>query len=193
MDAESYGSLAYLGLLGVVIAGFFIVANRHQLGKLLQQGAIWTFIFIGAIIAVGLWSDIRSTVMPQQSVAMAGTQVSVPRSPDGHYYLNLEINGTPTRFMVDTGATDMVLSRRDASLAGLKLDSLSYTTRAMTANGMVQTARVRLDQVALAGIVDLSVSAVVNAGDMGNSLLGMTYLQRFNSIEISGNTLLLTR
>ena len=124
---------------------------------------------------------------------MAGTQVSVPRSPDGHYYLNLEINGTPTRFMVDTGATDMVLSRRDASLAGLKLDSLSYTTRAMTANGMVQTARVRLDQVALAGIVDLSVSAVVNAGDMGNSLLGMTYLQRFNSIEISGNTLLLTR
>jgi aspartyl protease family protein len=131
--------------------------------------------------------------MPQQSVAMAGTQVSVPRSPDGHYYLNLEINGTPTRFMVDTGATDMVLSRRDASLAGLKLDSLSYTTRAMTANGMVQTARVRLDQVALAGIVDLSVSAVVNAGDMGNSLLGMTYLQRFNSIEISGNTLLLIR
>jgi len=38
-----------------------------------------------------------------------------------------------------------------------------------------------------------NVRAVVNEGDLGQSLLGMDYLQRFASIEITGGILVLTR
>ena len=47
--------------------------------------------------------------------------------------------------------------------------------------------------IAIGAITDRDVPAVVNAGEMEQSLLGMTYLQRWGSIEISGGQLTLTR
>ena len=92
--------------------------SAGNLGRIAQYAAIWGFIFLGAIVAVGLWSDIRQTVTPRQSVMMEGARVEVPRSADGHYYLTMEVNGAPIRFVVDTGATELVLSRADAERAG---------------------------------------------------------------------------
>ncbi|MCT4684771.1 MAG: TIGR02281 family clan AA aspartic protease [Roseicyclus sp.] len=193
MSGDQIGSLAYLGLLGVVIAGWHLVANRRQLGKLAQQAAIWVFIFLGAIVAVGLWSDIRDTVAPRQAVMQDGAQIVVPMQPDGHFYLTLEVNGTAVRFVVDTGATEMVLSAEDATRVGLKPEALVFSGRAFTANGMVETAPVRLETVALGGVVDQGLRAVVNSGDLGESLLGMSYLRRFDRIEISGGQMVLER
>ncbi|WP_284264704.1 retropepsin-like aspartic protease family protein [Roseicyclus amphidinii] len=193
MSGDQIGSLAYLVLLGVVIAGWHLVANRRQLGKLAQQAAIWIFIFLGAIVAVGLWSDIRDTVAPRQAVMQDGAQIVVPMQPDGHFYLTLEVNGTPVRFVVDTGATEMVLSAEDATRVGLKPEALVFSGRAFTANGMVETAPVRLETVALGGVVDQGLRAVVNSGDLGESLLGMSYLRRFDRIEISGGQMVLER
>lgn len=193
MSGDQIGSLAYLGLLGVVIAGWHLVANRRQLGKLAQQAAIWVFIFLGAIVAVGLWSDIRDTVAPRQAVMQDGAQIVVPMQPDGHFYLTLEVNGTPVRFVVDTGATEMVLSAEDATRVGLKPEALVFSGRAFTANGMVETAPVRLETVALGGVVDQGLRAVVNSGDLGESLLGMSYLRRFDRIEISSGQMVLER
>lgn len=193
MSGDQIGSLAYLVLLGVVIAGWHLVANRRQLGKLAQQAAIWIFIFLGAIVAVGLWSDIRDTVAPRQAVMQDGAQIVVPMQPDGHFYLLLEVNGTPVRFVVDTGATEMVLSAEDATRVGLKPEALVFSGRAFTANGMVETAPVRLETVALGGVVDQGLRAVVNSGDLGESLLGMSYLRRFERIEISGGQMVLER
>jgi aspartyl protease family protein len=193
MSGDQIGSLAYLVLLGVVIAGWHLVANRRQLGKLAQQAAIWVFIFLGAIVAVGLWSDIRDTVAPRQAVMQDGAQIVVPMQPDGHFYLTLEVNGTPVRFVVDTGATEMVLSAEDATRVGLKPEALVFSGRAFTANGMVETAPVRLETVALGGVVDQGLRAVVNSGDLGESLLGMSYLRRFDRIEISGGQMVLER
>jgi aspartyl protease family protein len=96
-------------------------------------------------------------------------------------------------FTVDTGATDMVLSHADAQKAGVDLESLAYLGSAGTANGLVRTARVMLNEVALENIVDRDVRAVVTDGDLSSSLLGMTYLQRFSRIEIAGDELILTR
>ncbi|MHA7886777.1 retropepsin-like aspartic protease family protein [Roseicyclus sp.] len=193
MSGDQIGSLAYLVLLGVVIAGWHLVANRRQVGKLAQQAAIWIFIFLGAIVAVGLWSDIRDTVAPRQAVMQDGAQIVVPMQPDGHFYLTLEVNGTPVRFVVDTGATEMVLSAEDATRVGLKPEALVFSGRAFTANGMVETAPVRLETVALGGVVDQGLRAVVNSGDLGESLLGMSYLRRFDRIEISGGQMVLER
>lgn len=193
LDGEQIGSLIYLALLGTVIGGWVIASNRKSLGKLAQYAAIWTFILLGAVVAVGLWTDIRNDLAPRQSVMMEGAGIEVPRAADGHYYLTMEINGAPVRFVVDTGASEMVLSRPDAERAGIDMKTLIFSGRAYTANGMVETAPVRLDTVSLGGVTETGLRAVVNSGEMDDSLLGMSYLQRFDRLEIAEGRLLLER
>ncbi len=193
MDGNDFGRLSYLVLLGAVIVFWFFVQNRQSLGKTLQQAVIWGLLFLGVIAGVGLWDDIRQTVRPTQSVMNAGGQISLPRAPDGHYYLTAEVNGADIRFLVDTGATDIFLSRDDAVAAGLDPASLPFIGSAMTANGPVRTAPVRIDSIRLGGIEDRGIRAFVNEGEMRESLLGMGYLQRFSSVEIRHGALILTR
>ncbi|MDG1169102.1 MAG: TIGR02281 family clan AA aspartic protease [Sulfitobacter sp.] len=187
------GHLIYLVILLVMVGGWFFMQTREGLNKTLQYAAVWGMIFIGGAAAVGLWQDISRDTR-QSQISFSGTdQIIVPRARDGHYYLTVQINDTPVRFVVDTGATDMVLTQADASRAGIDLQTLSYLGRANTANGQVRTALVRLDDVRLGAVTDHDVSAVVNEGQMQQSLLGMGYLQRWGRIEISQGELILTR
>lgn len=150
-------------------------------------------IFLGVVAAYGLWDVVRDEVAPQQVLNVTEGRIEVPRGPDGHYYLTLDLNGQAVRFIVDTGATDVVLARTDARRVGIDPDSLTYSGIARTANGRVRTARVRLDEVRLEGFVDRGVPAFVTEGELDTSLLGMGYLQRFERIEIARNRLVLTR
>lgn len=193
MDGDDFGRLSYLVLLGAVVAFWFFVQNRQNLGKTLQQALIWGMIFLGMIAVYGLWPDIQQTVRPTQSVITAQGRIELPRAPDGHYYVSAHVNGVPVRFLVDTGATGIFLSRDDAVSAGLDLDELPFIGSAMTANGPVRTAPVRLDSISIGEIEDRDLRALVNEGEMRESLLGMTYLQRFSSVEIRNGALILTR
>jgi aspartyl protease family protein len=185
--------LIYLVVLGCAVMLWFFAANRNSMGKTLQQAALWGLIFIGVIAAIGLWDDIRSTVLPMQSVSRDGGRIELPRAPDGHYYLNAEVNGAPVRFVVDTGASDIVLSRADAAAAGLEPGDLAFIGQANTANGVVRTAPVRLDSFTVGGVTDRSLRAVVNDGELSQSLLGMRYLQRFATMQIADGKLVLER
>lgn len=193
MSSMDYANLAYLGLLAAVLVFWVFVQNRDSLGKKAQQIAAWGLIFLGTVAAIGLWDDIRQTVRPSQAVFADQGRVELPRAPDGHYYVTLAINGAPTRFVVDTGATGMVLTEADAANAGLNTADLGYFSEAMTANGVVQTAPVQLDSVTLGPFADTNVRAYVNSGEMEQSLLGMSYLQRFARLEISGGRMILER
>lgn len=192
METHQIMNLAFLTLMGTAIAGSYFVANRHNLSKMVQQAAIWVLIFIGAIGAIGMWGQISQTILPQQSF-ISTDEVAVPRSADGHYYLTLEVNQIPIEFVIDTGATQIVLSQDDAATIGLDPSDLRFIGSANTANGIVQTAPVRLDTVALGAIVDQNVPAVVNGGQMDGSLLGMSYLSGFSGIAIRNDELILTR
>ena len=185
--------LLYLVLLGGAVVLWFFAQNRKSLGHITQQALVWGLIFVGVIAAVGLWGDIRQTVRPGQAVLAEAGRIEVPRAPDGHYYLTAEVNGTPVEFVIDTGASQIVLSERDARRAGIDTTGLVYIGRAITANGEVRTAPVRLERLAIGPFSDERVRAVVNEGELDRSLLGMDYLQRFSSVEISGNRLVLTR
>lgn len=193
MDSFDTGRLIYLILLLVMVAGWFFVQGRAALNKTLQQAAIWFFIFLGAVAAYGLWGDISRTVIPQQSVFADEARIVLPRSPDGHYYLTAILNGATVRFVIDTGATNIVLTKEDAAAVGLQPDTLDYMGRASTANGQVRTAAVRLDTLTLGPVTDTNVAAVVNSGEMDQSLMGMSYLQRWGRIEIAGGEMTLTR
>ncbi|MBN2905856.1 MAG: TIGR02281 family clan AA aspartic protease [Rhodobacteraceae bacterium] len=193
MTGDEIGRLVYLVLLASVIVGYFLMHNRNRLGQAAQQAAVWGLIFVGVIAGIGLWSDIRQNVAPRQTVFAEAQRIEVPRAPDGHYYLTVQVNGVPVRFVVDTGATDVVLTREDADRIGIDPAKLGYMAQARTANGVVQTARVRLDEMRLGPVVDDGVRAFVNGGQMDDSLLGMAYLNRFSRIEFAGSRMILTR
>ncbi|MBK5945417.1 aspartyl protease [Rhodobacter veldkampii DSM 11550] len=192
MDQDMFARLAYLALLLVAVGGWLIIDLRRNPGRSLQQAAIWVLIFLGVVAAVGLWGDIRRDIAPRQAV-MEGGRVELPVAADGHFYLLAEVNGVTVRFVVDTGASDIVLTRRDAARVGLDPDGLSYFGQANTANGRVVTAPVRIAEFALGGIVDRDLRAVVNGGEMDGSLLGMAYLNRFSRLELSRDRMVLER
>lgn len=192
MDSYDIGRLAYFALLLAAVGGYFIAHNRGGWNKLGQQAAIWGLIFLGAVAGYGLWNDVSRQLAPRQAV-LGGGQLEVPRQFDGHFYVTARINDTNVDFVVDTGATDVVLTRADARRVGIDLDTLAYTGKATTANGVVRTARAELDELVLGAFTDRRVPVLVNEGEMDQSLLGMTYLRRFERIEIAGDTLILTR
>ncbi|MGH1451644.1 MAG: retropepsin-like aspartic protease family protein [Paracoccaceae bacterium] len=193
MSTDHMMNLLYLAVLGSAIALWFFAQNRQSKGRTLQYAAVWGLIFAGTVAGIGLWGDIRQSVLPRQSVIADTGQIVLPIAQDGHYYATLDVNGTPIRFVVDTGASQVVLSRGDAARAGIKVDELAYTGSANTANGRVRTAPVRLDSIALGPFTDARQMVFVNDGEMRGSLLGMSYLHRFSKIEISDGALTLTR
>lgn len=192
MDTEDTGRLIYLVLLGSVIAGYFLISNRARIGEVARQAALWGFIFVGVIVAYGLWSDVSKTVLPRQS-AFENGRIEVPVRTDGHFHLTLHVGDVPVEFIVDTGASSVVLTQRDAERVGIDTDALIFGGRASTANGEVRTARVTLENVRLGELDEGRLRAFVNEGDLDSSLLGMSYLRRFGRVEITPDALVLER
>lgn len=194
MTGDQIGQLTYLLVLGGALVLWMFIENRSGIGTKLKHLSAWGLIFLGAIAAVGLWGDIRGHVGPaRQAVFADAGRVELPRQPDGHYLARLELNGEPVEFVVDTGASAIVLTREDARRAGIDTDALAYFSEAMTANGVVRTALVTLENVSFGPFSDSRVQAFVNSGEMDRSLLGMSYLERFDKLEISGGKLILSR
>lgn len=193
LSGDDFGNLIYLVLLGGVIAFWFFTSGRNSMNKVLQQMSVWALIFIGVIAAYGMWGDIRQTVVPQQSVMSGGDRIELPRARDGHYYATAMVNDVPIRFVVDTGATGVVLRKSDAAAAGIDLEKLAFLNEAMTANGPVRIASVRTESFGFEGAELSRFRVDVNEGQMSQSLMGMRYLQTFERIEISGGTLVLVR
>lgn len=192
MNSDDIGRLIYLVLLGTVIASWFFVQNRQSMGKTLQQGALWGLIFVGFVAAYGLWENIKSD-HASQSVVREGNSdaITLNRQSDGHFYATLSVSGTEVDFLVDTGATDVVLSQSDAQKLGIDINDLKFLGTASTANGPVKTARAQLSDIEFEGITTPSLTVYVNQGDLHTSLLGMTYLSQMASIEIVGNKMIL--
>jgi len=189
MDSDDISRLLYLVLLGTAVAGWFIAENRQSLGKTARTAMAWGLIFLGFIAGYGLWEDIRRDVLPQQAVVGDGSAIEVPRGNDGHFHLTLQIDGVPVDFLVDTGATDLVLSLEDAERVGLDPANMAFLGSARTANGTVRTAFARVGEITLGPVTFNNVRVAVNGGEMRGSLLGMTYLNRFDRLEITDNRL----
>ena len=193
MGEYEIGRLTYLGLLGAVLLTYLLVANRDRLGAVLRGAVLWALIFLGVILGALIWQEVRDDVIPTRAVSFGEGRIEVPRDSGGHFLATLEVQGVPVAFIVDTGATDIVLSRGDARRLGLDPDQLVYSGRARTANGIVRTARIELEEITFGDFTDSAVRAWVNEGELDISLLGMSYLERFERVEIARDRLILTR
>lgn len=192
IPGDSIANLIYLLLLLLFVGGWLARGRFAGRSHAFRHAGSWIVIFAVAVLAAALWDDIRSDVPQQAFIAESGA-IEVPRAPDGHYYLTAEVQGEPVRFLVDTGATDVVLTRRDAERIGIDTAELLFSGRAGTANGQVRTAPVWLETFQVGPMSDRDVRAHVNEGEMSTSLLGMAYLRRYDRIEIADNRLILER
>ncbi len=193
MSGDDKIHLLYMIILLAFVAGSFLYSRSGKLHQTVQQGMIWGLIFVGVITAYGFKDVFRAQVFPSTAVQNGAGSVTLSRANDGHFYANLKINDRYVEFVIDTGASAIVLSKDDAQRIGIDTDNLNYIGRAATANGTVSTAFVRLGVVALGGIVDYDLPASVNGGDLFGSLLGMDYLNFFSEFRINGDRLTLTR
>lgn len=183
-------ALIFYSLILIIAIGSFLFGDfRNHLSQSLRHAVIWLLIFLSAVTLYGFRDTIEAQLFPASAVMREGDVIVLNRARDGHFYATLDVNGAPVRFVVDTGATGIVLSRMDAATAGIDVDALVFSGRARTANGSVRTAFVRLDTMDFDGLRDRNVRASVNGGELDTSLLGMSYLERFDRIEISGRTL----
>jgi aspartyl protease family protein len=127
---------------------------------------------------------------PAELQQTMGEAVTLDRHADGHFYADVQVNGTPVRMLVDTGASGLALSRADARRAGLGISIGMPDVVGQGAGGAVKGEYVTLDRVSLGGASASAVPAVVLDGG-GQSLLGQSFLGRFASVEIRGDRLVL--
>lgn len=121
---------------------------------------------------------------------LSSDAIELQREYNGHFYADVQINGSPIRVLVDTGATGIALSREDAQRAGLAVSAGMFNVVGKGANGDVHGEYVTLDRVSLGNATAESVSAVVlDSGEQ--SLLGQSFLSKFETVEIKGNTMVL--
>lgn len=115
----------------------------------------------------------------------------IEREADGHYWTRADIGGTEVKFMIDTGASIVALTFRDAQRLGLRPETLVYDSEIRTAGGVTYGAPVTLDMIRIGRIEVEEVSAVVLRSDLEQSLLGMSFLGELSSYEFRRGQLII--
>jgi aspartyl protease family protein len=128
---------------------------------------------------------------PEVLTPAAGRPVEIWRDRDGFFYLDGKINGRPVRFLIDTGASMIVLTARDARNVGAQGEASAANLEVGTANGKSAMARVTLDSVEIAGSGSANVPAAVAGDGLEVSLLGLSFISHIASMTIQGDRLLL--
>ncbi len=114
----------------------------------------------------------------------------IERSENGHYYAVADVNGMPTRFVVDTGATTVALTVEDAKRAGIAVDPGQFQVIGSGASGAVRGQEIMIDTVTLDGKRAAQVRGAVLEG-LNVSLLGQSYLSKLETVEMRRGTMTL--
>ena len=134
----------------------------------------------------------RPAPAPQTVAVSTGNTVRLTASPSGHFETTAQINGRPTKVLVDTGATYVGLTYEDAESAGIYVRDQDFKYRVQTANGTTQIALVNIDRIAIGNIDVRNVKATVGQrGKQQVTLLGMSFLNKLRRTEMRSGQLLL--
>jgi len=117
-------------------------------------------------------------------------ELSVTPDSDGIYYIFADVNGVSTRFVIDTGSDDVVLTRKDAGRAGIDVSKLDFSEDYDAASGTGVEADTTVQKLAIGPLAVTNFPVTVEQ-EGGASLLGMTFLRRLKSVEIHDKRLTL--
>jgi len=160
------------------------------LGAALLGGAAY-----GPALAGGLFRFIPFLVPTLETGHGAGATnasdhvIRIKAAGDGHYYIKGSADGVPLDFIIDTGASNIVLPKEVAER--LHNGPLNFNLPTYTANGVTQSAQVTIRKLTIGPYTVNDVPAWANGGPLDTPLLGMSWLRHFRSIEIENGVMTL--
>jgi aspartyl protease family protein len=198
LDVGDFASLVIKIALLVFVGGAVLALFRQRLAEAFQAALFW--VVVGLILVIGytyrhdlrdLGERVLAELVPGRA-ASRGSSVEFARSRAGEFQVHVDINGARVPMLLDTGASAVVLTQEAARAAGLPLDMLSYSVNVDTANGRTRAASVTLDRLAVGGITERGIPALIaQPGQLKTSLLGMSFLTRLERWEVRGDKLVL--
>lgn len=199
MENNDLSQIVYLVILILIMSYGMISRKEMPLKKIVKYFLIWSLI---GLIIIALYAyrfefnnfkeRISGEINPTSAQLNQQGQLIINIADDSHFYVKMLINKKPILFMVDTGASDIVLNLQDALKIGVNPKNLIFNRQFQTANGRVLGASIILKEVEISGIKFRDVKASVTNGEMGVNLLGMSFLRRFGKYEFYQDRLILT-
>lgn len=199
IESNDLPNVIYLSLLIIMLASSVILNSRLKASQLLKQAFWWVIIILVGLVLYsfrhdfsGIKNRVAGELFPSKVVKMSENQIAISVADDGHFYIDILVNSKPVRFMIDTGASDISMNLSDAKRVGIDIDNISAFRRYQTANGVVINGIAKVDEIDINGIKFYDVNVSVSNRDMGISLLGMSFLKRFEKYEFYQDRLVLT-
>ena len=186
------GSL-YLLMASMLVLGA-LINRREPLAKMLVMALAWVAIFGAGFVLFTFRDDLGFIAQRLKTEAtgepiVAGREVRIPMSIDGHFWVQGAINGTPVKFLVDSGATVTTIDRATAARTGATVaDARDQLVR--TGNGMIRVSRGRAEQFEIAAIERDNVGLHIVDGEDIN-VLGMNFLSTLTRWSVEGRWLVL--
>jgi aspartyl protease family protein len=195
---DDLARLVFFGTLALAIGSAVLRRRDGSLGDMVGAGLFWLIVLIVLAVGYGYRDDLSALggrtigmLVPGQPMETGRRgEAAVARSRDGHFHVVADVDGARVRFMIDTGASAVVLTDDDARAAGLDPDRLIFDLDVSTANGRAKAAEVRLGAIRIGDIEVRNVRAMVaRPGQLETSLLGNTFLSRLASFTVEGRRL----
>ena len=190
--SDTVPNVLYLLLL-LVLVGSSLVSMRLPIAKVAKMALAWVAIFGAGFILFAFRDDFSALGQKIRAEATgvpisAGGELRIPVSEDGHYWVDVEVNGHSARFLIDSGASITTVSAATARTAGLEPDM--RVAMVETANGVVSMRRARADSLEVGSIRRSDMAVNINPRD-GVNVLGMNFLRSLNGWRVEGNYLVL--
>jgi aspartyl protease family protein len=165
-------------------------------------------IFAVAVLIIGGYgAHYADRVVSEQHPRAAAVQPAAPSSVsdsgygrgltlksgrDGHFHTRARVDGQDIDFIVDTGATLVIIRESDAARFGFRPFPSDFTATVSTANGKVKAAPTKLDRIELGDMTVFDVPALVLPDDrLWQNLLGMAFLSRLKRYEVANGQMVL--
>ncbi len=198
LSSDDFAAMTVKIAFLVFLGGTVLMLFRDSFWKAIQAVMFW--VVTGLVLALGytyrfelrtVYERVMAELMPGYT-ATQGRIVEIARGRVGEFSIMTQVNGGGVPMLLDTGATAVVLTQDAAKAAGLPLEVLAYNVTVDTANGRTQAASVTLDSLAVGGLVERAVPALIaRPGQLRTSLLGMSFLNRLESWEVRGDKLIM--
>jgi aspartyl protease family protein len=198
LTTDNFASLAYKIALAVFIGAGMLAMFRNRVSQALETALFWVVVALALVLAYTYRFELREVsdrvlaeLIPGHA-ATHGRAVEIARGNAGDFQIAMQVNGARVAMVLDTGASSVVLTNEAARAAGLPIEMVKYTVSVDTANGHALAASVTLDRLAIGGIVERSVPALIaQPGQLKLSLLGMSFLNRLEGWEVRGDKLVM--
>lgn len=195
-SAQSADMIWYF--LALILVGSALVSRRFSLRGALGMAVVWIAIFGAVLLLYSYrhhfmeWGREARTQMPIIADQRAeGQSLRISLAPDGHFWAEGQINGTPARFLIDSGATITAISDGMARQAGLNVDMDGPGVVMQTANGAVTARRSAIAGLTLGPITTNDLPIVVSDRFGEVNVLGMNFLSRLKSWRVERNEMVL--